>query len=176
MHRHVDFGLIREMALRRPEWSWVCVGALQAATGELAGLPNVHLTGQRPHAELADYVRGFDVCVVPYVNSRYTATVVPTKINEYLAVGKPVVSTALPPVREFNEEHRGVLLTADPTPESFLAAVERALRLPSDEETRRRRRRVAEQADWGARFGEMCGLVEARLRARGAWQSPATSL
>ena len=176
MHRHVDFGLIREMALRRPRWSWVCVGALQAATKDLAALPNVHLTGQRPHAELADYVRGFDVCVVPYVESRYTATVVPTKINEYLAVGKPVVSTALPAVREFNEKHRGVLLTAAPEAESFLAAVERALRLPLDEETRRGRRLVAEQADWGARFNAMCDLVEARLRARGAWQSPGHSL
>ena len=142
----------------------------------MAGLPNVHLTGQRPHAELADYVHGFDVCVVPYVDSPHTATVVPTKINEYLAVGKPVVSTALPPVREFNEEHRGVLLTAEPEAESFLAAVERALRLPRDEETRRRRRRVAEQADWGTRFREMCDLVETQVRARGAWQSPGHSL
>lgn len=166
MHRHVDFGLLREMALRRPDWSWVCVGPHQTAPGELANLPNVHLLGQRPHAELVRHIRHFDVCIVPYVNSVYTATVVPTKINEYLAVGKPVVSTALPPVREFNEEH-GVLITAEAEAGSFLGAIERALALPRDAETLLRRRRVAELGDWGARFDAMCRLVEARLRAKG---------
>lgn len=159
MHRHVDFGLVREMALRRPNWSWVCVGALQAALGDLEGLPNVYLTGERPHSDLVDYVRQFDVCIVPYVNSAYTATVVPTKINEYLAVGKPVVSTALPPVCDFNNEHR-ILITTAAEPESFLNAIVQALAMPCDEETRLRRRRVAELADWGARFNEMCRLIE----------------
>jgi glycosyltransferase involved in cell wall biosynthesis len=162
MHRHVDFGLIREMALKRPNWSWVCVGALQAGLGDLDGLPNVYLTGERPHAELVDYVRQFDVCIVPYVNSAYTATVVPTKINEYLAVGKPVVSTALPPVCAFNDEHR-VLITTPAEPENFLRAIAQALAMPRDPETRLRRRRVAELADWGVRFAEMCRLIEARI-------------
>lgn len=166
MHRHVDFGLIRKMALRRPNWSWVCVGALQAALGDLERLPNVYLTGERPHAELVDYVRQFDVCIVPYVNSAYTATVVPTKINEYLAVGKPVVSTALPAVCDFNNEHR-VLITTAAEPESFLNGIAQALAMPCDEETRLRRRRVAELGDWGARFNKMCRLVEQSLDGAG---------
>ena len=165
MHRHVAFGLIREMALRRPRWSWVCVGALQAATRELTGLENVHLAGQRPHVELVDWVRRFDVCVVPYVNNAYTATVVPTKVNEYLAVGKPVVSTALPAVREFNDDHN-VLITAEAEPDSFLRAIERALEMPRDDETLMHRRHVAELGDWRARFAAMCGLIEERLRAK----------
>lgn len=167
MHRHVDFGLIRKMALRRPNWSWVCVGALQAALGDLDGLPNVHLTGERPHTELVDYVRQFDVCIVPYVNSTYTATVVPTKINEYLAVGKPVVSTALPPVCDFNNKHR-ILITTEAEPESFLKAIAQALAMPRDEETRLRRRRVAELGDWGVRFSEMCRLIEESMDGAGA--------
>jgi len=167
MHRHVDFGLIREMAIRRPDWSWVCVGALQAALGNLDGLPNVHLTGERPHSKLVDYVRQFDVCIVPYVNSTYTATVVPTKINEYLALGKPVVSTALPPVCDFNDEHR-ILITTAAEPESFLKAIAQALAMPRDEETLLRRRRVAELGDWGTRFSEMCRLIEESLNGAGA--------
>lgn len=165
LHRHFDYGLLREMALRRPNWSWICVGARQAATSELEGLPNVHLTGQRPHAELYKYIREFDVCIAPYVQSVYTATVVPTKINEYLAVGKPVVSTALPPVCEFNEEHK-VLLTAEADPEAFLRAIEEALSLPKDVDTIMRRRRTAELADWKTRYAQMCELVELSLEAR----------
>ena len=165
MHRHVDFELIGEMARARPGWSWVCVGALQTDVKPLAGLPNVHLLGQRPHGELGGLIRQFDVCIVPYVNSVYTETVVPTKINEYLAMGKPVVSTDLPTVREFNEEH-DVLLTAEARAESFLDAIERALRLPNDAATVEHRRRVAELGDWGARFEAMSRLFEARLAAK----------
>ncbi len=175
MHRHMDFGVIREMALRRPNWSWVCVGALQAALDDLDGLPNVHLTGERPHSELANYVRQFDVCIVPYVNSAYTATVVPTKINEYLAMGKPVVSTALPTVCDFNKEHR-ILITAAAETESFLKAITQALGMPRDEETRLRRRRVAELADWGPRFREMCRLIEETLDGAEAGPSGASKI
>jgi glycosyltransferase involved in cell wall biosynthesis len=162
MHRHVDFDLIREMAKARPSWSWVCVGALQADTTGLAELPNVHMVGQKRHDELVDYIRLFDVCIVPYVNSIYTETVVPTKINEYLAMGKPVVSTDLPTVCEFNEEHR-VLITAPARAEDFLRAIESALSLPKDQATIRHRRRVAELGNWHTRLESMSRLIEESL-------------
>jgi glycosyltransferase involved in cell wall biosynthesis len=165
MHRHVDFDLLKRMAAARPSWSWVCVGALQADATGLGALPNVHLLGQKPHEQLAAYMRRFDVCVVPYANNAYTQTVVPTKINEYLAMGKPVVSTDLPTVLEFNARHR-VLTTAPPRAESFLLAIERALRLPKDRATRLNRRRVAELYDWGAQLEAMSDLVEASIDAK----------
>lgn len=165
MHRHVDFGLIAEMARARPDWSWVCVGALQAEVGELAALPNVHLLGQQPHGELVRYMRQFDVCTVPYVNSVYTRTVVPTKINEYLAAGKPVVSTDLPTVCEFNREHE-ILVTARAESAPFLRAIEEALDLPKDPETISRRREVAALGDWGARLEAMTALIEERAGAK----------
>lgn len=159
MHRHVDFELLKTAARARPEWSWVCVGALQADTQGLSELPNVHLLGQKPHEELVNYIRRFDVCIVPYVNTVYTRTVVPTKINEYLATGKPVVSTDIPTVCEFNEEHR-VLITSPADGESFVLAIERALKTPDDAATVHHRRRVAEQGDWGKRLEEMSRLIE----------------
>ncbi|HVG29882.1 MAG TPA: glycosyltransferase [Pyrinomonadaceae bacterium] len=165
MHRHVDFELLKSAARARPDWSWVCVGALQADTRGLADLPNVHMLGQKPHEELVNYIRRFDVCIVPYVNSVYTRTVVPTKINEYLATGKPVVSTDIPTVCEFNEEHR-VLLTSPADAERFVPAVAQALAMPHDLAAVRKRRRVAEQGDWGKRLEEMSGLIEASVEGR----------
>lgn len=162
LHRHVDFELLREMALARPRWSWVCVGARQTPVDGVAELPNVFLPGQQPHKELVEYIRLFDVCIVPYVNSIYTTTVVPTKINEYLAVGKPVVSTDLPTVCEFNEEH-DVLITAAARPAEFLQGIEEALRLPKDAETVARRREVAALGDWQARLESMSELIQVRL-------------
>lgn len=165
LHRHVDFELLKDAARARPDWSWVCVGAMQADAQGLEDLPNVHLLGQKPHEDLVNYIRRFDVCIVPYVKSVYTRTVVPTKINEYLATGKPVVSTDLPTVCEFNEEHR-VLITSPADSESFVRAIEQALMLPNDDAAVRHRRRVAEQGDWGKRLEEMSLLIEGSVAAQ----------
>jgi glycosyltransferase involved in cell wall biosynthesis len=105
LHKHVDFDLLAQMAEARPDWSWVFVGPFQERVEKLQRHPNVYLLGPKPHQELAGYLRGFDVCIVPYVKSGYTDTVVPVKLNEYLAAGKAVVSTDIPTVREFNENH-----------------------------------------------------------------------
>lgn len=165
LHRYVDIELLVEMARARPQWSWVCVGALQTEVRKLSALSNVYLLGHQPHHKLASYIRNFDVCIVPYVNSLFTQTVAPTKINEYLAVGKPVVSTALPFVAQFNEEHQ-ILLTANNRTEDFLQAIEQALQLPKGAATVERRRGVAALSDWAARIEAMSELIEARLHAK----------
>jgi len=166
LHRHVDFDLLTEMAYARPQWSWVYVGSVHTVNGrKLAELPNVHLLGAQPHRKLASYIRGFDVCIVPYVNSPYTQTVVPTKINEYLAVGKPVVSTALPAVSDFNERHQ-VLLTTGNQPEDFLRAIEQALQSPNNSAAVARRREVASLSDWQARVEVMSQLIHRELQSK----------
>ena len=176
MHRHIDFELLKSMALARPDWSWVFVGPAQTDVQQLAALPNVYLVGQRPHEELINYIRQFDVCTVPYLKNSCTETVVPTKINEYLAVSKPVVSTSIPTVIEFNERHK-VLITSEPQPHKFLIALETALVLPNDEKTRARRRHVAEQNDWTKRFSAMCELIDEQITRKqvGGWRGDSRS-
>ncbi len=166
MHRFVDFRLLTEMARERRDWSWVFVGPLQAAVGELSRLPNVHLLGSRPHGELVSYIRDFDVCLVPYVESHATTTVVPSKVNEYLAAGRPVVSTRLSAVCDLNERH-DVLTTVRPEAGPFLAAIEESLRPPSDPEVAARRVRVAELNDWQVHLDAMSELIEAESRESG---------
>ena len=158
LHRHISVELLVEMARQRPDWSWVFVGAPEGTLKDLTELPNAYLVGQRPHHDLACYMSTFDVCIVPYRRSAYTETVVPSKINEYLAMGKPVVATNLPPVCDFNEKHR-VLIIAEGQPESFLRAIEQALSQGEDEALVARRREVARQADWAARLEAMCELI-----------------
>jgi glycosyltransferase involved in cell wall biosynthesis len=162
LHRHVDFDLIVKMANARPDWSWVFVGPLQASTEKLEGCRNIYLEGAKPHEELASYLRRFDVCIVPYLRSAYTETVVPVKVNEYLAAGRPVVSTDLPTVGEFNERHN-VLITTRNTSDDFLKGIEQALRLPNDPETIARRREVAALCDWNVQMEAMSTLIEQKL-------------
>jgi glycosyltransferase involved in cell wall biosynthesis len=165
LERAIDLELMIALARARPTWSWVYVGTVQRDLGALAALPNVHLLGPRPHHTLPGLVGQFDVAIVPYAHNRFTATVVPTKINEYLAMGRAVVATDLPAVRAFEERHR-VLHTAPPEPAAFLAAIERALPLAADPAAVRRRREVAAEADWAGRLAQMSALVEAAVPRR----------
>jgi glycosyltransferase involved in cell wall biosynthesis len=165
IHRHVDLDLIRQIALRRPEWTWVLVGSVQVPVDELRDLPNVRMVGARPHDRLVDYIRQFDVCTVPYANTESTATVVPTKLNEYLAVGRPVVATDLPTLRELDEEHR-ILHLSSTDPDDFIAAIQAALRSGQDHALALRRRAWAERADWGVQLERISEIVQQRLLQR----------
>lgn len=167
LHRHVDLDLLERAAGRTPEWSWVLVGPVQTDVARLRGLPNVHLVGAQPHAALAGYIRAFDACIVPYAQNAYTATVVPTKLNEYLALGKPVVATELPSVSAFEAEH-GVLRVTPNDPEAFVAALREALAEEPSAAVQAHRRGVAGRSDWGARLEAMSAIVEQVTTGRAA--------
>jgi len=159
LHRHLELGLAVEMARARPEWSWVYVGPAQVPVEELAAIPNVSLVGDVPHSGLASYIESFDACVVPYRLDDSTETVFPTKILEYLAMGKPVVTTALPELDDFNRQH-GVLITAEARSADFLEGIEDALG-GGGEELRAARLRAAATRDWTAQLERMSALIEA---------------
>jgi glycosyltransferase involved in cell wall biosynthesis len=157
--------MLAAMAHAKPGWSWVLVGPLQILSRKLEQIPNIYLAGPKAHEDLPDYIRGFDVGIVPYLFNDYTATVVPTKINEYLAMGKPVVSTDLPEVRTFNDEH-GVIITSRNRPTEFIASIERALLSTGENAIISRRRRVAALNDWEERLARMSHLIEQELRKK----------
>ena len=162
---HINCDLVEAMVRLRPEWSWVFVGPCQVPLKGLKELPNAHFIGQQPHRSLVNYIHEFDVCIIPYLLNNYTATVFPTKLNEYLAVGKPVVSTNLPAVCDFNEQHK-ILTISDEQPENFLRAVESAL-TQGGRALVERRRSAARHGDWRTRLDEVSALFEIALRAKG---------
>ena len=89
-----------------PDATFALVGPEQTDVARLRQLPEhppARVCAQ--HQELPRYVKGFDVGIVPYRLTEYTANVYPTKLNEYLAMGIPVVATDLPEIRRFNAEH-----------------------------------------------------------------------
>jgi hypothetical protein len=85
-----------------------------------------------------------------------------TLMYEYLAMGKPVVSTALPAVND-NCRWPDVVLSCEPEQVRFIAAIEEALKLPTDETAKARRREVAALSDWPARLELICDLIDEAL-------------
>lgn len=179
LHRHVDFPLVRAVAAQRPDWSFVFVGPIQADVSSISGLPNTFLLGKKTFEQLPTYIRRFDVCTVPYAQSAYTHTVYPTKLNEYHALGKPVVSTPLPEIRAFNERHGPLVYLADGAHE-FAAQIAQALR-ERDPERLRRRISIAQDNGWNRRIEQMSEAIEAALQEKSqqlpiGWQERLTAL
>lgn len=164
LHRWIDQPLLCEVARRLPQVSFVLVGPEQTDVAALRALPNVHLLGPRAHEDLPGCLKGFDLGLIPYLRGEYTDNVYPTKLNEYLAMGLPVVATDLPEVRRFDERH-GRLLSIASGPDAFAAAVEAAARPSAGADTTRRIEAARSNA-WERRVHEMAELVAARAARR----------
>ncbi|MDQ3281787.1 MAG: glycosyltransferase [Acidobacteriota bacterium] len=151
----IDFDFIVELARLRPDWQWIYVGPQRSPVARLAREPNITLIDQVPHAQLASYIAAFDVCTVPYRRTEFMRNAVPTKIHEYLAMGKPVVST---PLDFVNELAPGLVRDGGWSASSFVAAIEAALRDTSPR-AMRTRRAAAVRETWDVRLREMSEVV-----------------
>ncbi|MEW5791766.1 MAG: glycosyltransferase [Pseudomonadota bacterium] len=99
----LDYDLLQRLAQARPDWSVVMIGPLVGVEpAMLPQLENLYWLGPRGYDELPAYIKAFDVCLMPYALTAATEHLNPAEALEYLAAGKPVISTALPEViREF---------------------------------------------------------------------------
>jgi uncharacterized SAM-binding protein YcdF (DUF218 family)/glycosyltransferase involved in cell wall biosynthesis len=166
LHQWIDQELLVAVAKRLPGTTFAMIGPAQTDVSVLERQPNIRLFGQRPHAELASYIRGFDVGIVPYRLSEYTANVYPTKLNEYLVMGIPVVATDLPEIRRFNREHGDIVKVASGAG-AFADATSDAARGSTAAEIARRIE-VAHTNSWLSRIAAMQTLIEDGVERRAA--------
>lgn len=160
LHGAVDQDLMGSLSRQMPEADFVMVGPRRVSTEAMEGLPNLHLVGPREHRHIPGYVASFDVCLIPYLVNAYTQGVYPSKLNEYLALGKPVVSSPLREVRHFNEEFGGVVAVAEGAA-GFRRSILESLHGPEDAVLQRRQ--VALRNGWVDRTAQLRALLEARL-------------
>jgi glycosyltransferase involved in cell wall biosynthesis len=126
----VDMKLILYLARQHSDWSVILIGKINGSRKfinsatflESRRLKNIHHMGWRNYETLPAYQKGLDVCLLPYLVNEYTRNVYPNKLHQYLAGGKPVVSTDLPEMRPFE----GVIFIAK-TYHEFLSYIEKAL-------------------------------------------------
>ncbi|TWI52791.1 glycosyl transferase family 1 [Pseudomonas duriflava] len=122
----LDIDLLDTIAQQRPDWHIVLIGpVVKIAPESLPKRDNIHLLGGKVYDELPHYLAGWDVAIMPFALNESTRFISPTKTPEYLAGGKPVVSTPITDVvRTYGQS--GVVRIAD-SAEAFISAVEASL-------------------------------------------------
>ena len=123
-----DIDLLDKVAAMRPQWSFVMVGpVVKISEEDLPRRPNIHYLGAKTYAQLPGYLSGWDVALMPFAMNESTQFISPTKTPEYLAGGKPVVSSPIKDVVRHYGQLEGVKFAS--TAEEFVAACEEALEL-----------------------------------------------
>ena len=126
LDERLDTQLVAAIADARPDWQLILLGpVVKIAAEDLPRRPNIHYLGRRSYEELPAYLAGWDATFMPFAINEATRFISPTKTPEYLAAGKPVVST---PIADVAHDYgsRG-LVTIASTPLEFVSALEASL-------------------------------------------------
>ncbi|WP_346327434.1 UDP-galactopyranose mutase [Iodidimonas sp. SYSU 1G8] len=122
----LDLALLAALADARPDWSIIMVGpVVKIDPAELPQRPNIHYLGGKSYEALPEYLAGWDVALMPFAMNEATRFISPTKTPEYLAGGKPVVSTPVFDVVRRYTDLPAVHIAADTG--GFIAACDAAL-------------------------------------------------
>jgi len=160
----MDIKLLGDIAQARPDWHLVIIGPVaKIAPTSLPTHPNIHYLGGKSYQELPAYLGGWDIAMLPFAINESTKFISPTKTPEYLAAGKPVISTPIRDVvRPYGE--KGLVRIASNS-EEFVACAQEILSESSDVRTKWLSQVDAFLADnsWDNTWGEMLGLIESAI-------------
>jgi len=167
-----DAELLDRLAAMRPDWTFVMVGpVVKISEDDLPKRPNIHYLGGKTYAELPAYLSGWDVALMPFAMNESTEFISPTKTPEYLAGGKPVVSTPVRDVVRHYGHLEGVKIAA--TADEFVAACEDALELARNPEGGwlAEADLMLSATSWDTTQARMAGLIAERLGISGGTRS-----
>jgi glycosyltransferase involved in cell wall biosynthesis len=153
----IDIALVVELARSRPQWSFAFVGPVgpgdpRTDVHALTQLPNVHMLGYRPYEQLPSVLRGADAAIVPYLLDGEMRSVFPMKIYEYLAAGRPVVSTPLDTLEDVPDVSKAA------TAQEFAASVQQAIEQDTPAAGRGRPSR-AQSHPWESRLDQIADAL-----------------
>lgn len=156
----MDRDLLADLAALRPDWQIVLVGpVVKVDPATLPRAANIHYLGAKPYKALPAYLSGWDVALMPFARNKSTRFISPTKTPEYLAGGKPVVSTPIVDVVNHYGHVTGVQI-AETAPQ-FVAAVEKAMKLAREPELWLPKvDEMLAASSWDGIWARMSGLIE----------------
>ena len=144
------------------DWSIVLIGKVLTKLEGFDTFGNIFFLGPRPYQLLPNYLKAFDVCIIPYMTSDGSIfKSSPVKLKEYLAAGKPIVSTPIPEVEKFNK----VVKMAN-SKDEFVKSIESLLK-ENGREKIQTRQEVVKKDDWNVKAEEFSKHIEAMLEPGG---------
>ncbi|MGJ5632584.1 glycosyltransferase family 1 protein [Nostoc sp. CALU 1950] len=162
----MDIELLAGIAEARPDWHLVIIGPVVKI--DPANLPqheNIHYLGGRDYKQLPAYLAGWDLAMLPFARNESTRFISPTKTPEYLAAGRPVVSTSIRDVvRPYGESK---LVQIADTISEFVAAAEQAMQEDTPaSEWLSRVDTFLEKISWDRTWASMMKLIDSAIAAR----------
>lgn len=155
----VDTDLLVKVASMRPQWSFVLVGPIKKSVALCDLPPNVHLLGPKPYDMVPAYLQGIDVAIIPFERTDFiTRYVNPIKLYEYLAAGKPVVTT---PMGDYDGLETFVHIAE--SPEAFANAIEVAMKETTPSFKEARWRAILDRS-WQARANQVDAILRDHLQ------------
>lgn len=155
----LDLALIAEVARLRPGYSFIFVGPVsKIAPEDLPRAHNIHYLGMKPYEQLPAYLGGWDGALMPFAMNEATRYISPTKTPEYLAAGRPVITTGVADVLRQYSDMPGVAICSGA--DDFACACDVSLTLlPGGGWTADADRFLA-TLSWDATFGRMHDLLD----------------
>jgi len=168
----MDLDLVAGVADARPDWHQIFLGpVVKIDKKDLPARPNIHYLGMKKYDELPSYIATWDVALLPFARNEATRFISPTKTPEYLAAGRPVVSTEIRDVvRPYGE--MGLVHIAN-TPEAFVKEIESALAEDSEKRLKKADTLLALNC-WSRTWGRMLELIEDVSHRRTPWPAAVT--
>ncbi|WP_379134699.1 glycosyltransferase [Paenibacillus sp. sgz500958] len=154
-----DMQLVYDLAIGNPHWSFVLIGCTYLSDiTEIEKLNNVYFLGEKPYSELPGYIHSFDVCIIPFLINELTIATNPVKVYEYLAAGKPVISSELPELSNMTDY---VKLASGA--KQFEASIREALQESDGTNWIERRKHFAAENTWKKRYDSFQTIIQKRL-------------
>jgi glycosyltransferase involved in cell wall biosynthesis len=153
----IEYDWVEHAAKSRPDWSFVFIGGEKPGVdlSALHALPNVHFLGLKPNEQLPAYLHHFTACLNLFGNNELSQDVSPLKFYEYLATGRPIVSTPQP---DQVLQYEGLIRVAR-TADEFVAACEAAI---TDDGQEKARMEEGRRCSWDARVAQICEILKAK--------------
>ncbi len=164
----LDFELIKKLARIAPNFNFVFIGRIKAGCQKeirnLSNYANIHFLGERKYHQLVHYLKYFDVAIIPFIIDQLILSVSPIKMYEYLAAGKPVISTPLPEVNLYEKKD---LVEIAVNADEFKQKIVGVLNCQNNDKMVKERINLAAQNSWDHRYEESSTLVNKFLSKKG---------
>lgn len=165
MDERFDIDLIKQVADAKPEWQFVFIGPIvKISKDDLPKNSNIHYIGSKNYQQLPDYISGWDIALIPFAINESTKYISPTKTPEYLAAGKPVISSAIRDVvHPYGDEN---LVHIIHSAKEFITAAEYELSNTSKEEWLKRSDVFLANNSWNETWHQMQEIINAAFKSK----------